>query len=69
MCSSDWSLKAQMRLANREGAALCVIRGAREMAAGQVVLKNMKDGAQEELGMPDLVERLVAAVRMEVAGS
>jgi histidyl-tRNA synthetase len=63
------SLKAQMRLANREGAALCVIRGAREMAAGQVVLKNMKDGAQEELGMPDLVERLVAAVRMEVAGS
>ncbi len=63
------SLKAQMREANRAGATFCVIRGDLEMEKGVLVLKNMKDGSQEELDMPGLVERLVAVGRAEVLGS
>ena len=63
------SLKAQMREANRVSAAFAVIRGDLEMEKGVLVLKNMKDGAQEELDMPALVERLVAAGRAEVLKS
>lgn len=62
----DRSLKAQMRAANKAGAAFAVIRGEREMEKGLLVLKNMGDGSQEELAMPDLIERLVTAARAEV---
>jgi histidyl-tRNA synthetase len=63
------SLKAQMREANRHGVAHAVIRGDLEIEKGILVLKNMRDGAQEELEMPALVERLVAASRAEVLPS
>ncbi|MBP7830214.1 MAG: histidine--tRNA ligase [Kiritimatiellae bacterium] len=59
------SVKAQMRAANRSGAAYAVIRGELELQKGLVVLKSMKDGAQEELELPALVERLILASRAE----
>ncbi|MBN1269107.1 MAG: histidine--tRNA ligase [Kiritimatiellae bacterium] len=52
------SMKAQMRAANRAGAAAVVIRGDHEMEKGTFLLKDMAGGAQEELAMPDLMERL-----------
>lgn len=52
------SMKAQMREANRTGAALALIRGDSELEKGVVVLKNMKDGVQEELDLPAVIERL-----------
>ncbi|MFH0954413.1 MAG: histidine--tRNA ligase [Verrucomicrobiota bacterium] len=57
------SIKSQMRAANRAGAAQAVIRGDTEMAKGVLLLKSMKDGAQEELELPDLVQRLISAAR------
>jgi histidyl-tRNA synthetase len=59
------SVKAQMRAANRSGAAFAVIRGELELEKGLVVLKSMKDGTQEELELPALVERLLLATRAE----
>ncbi|MBU1908672.1 MAG: hypothetical protein KJ726_01335, partial [Verrucomicrobia bacterium] len=63
------SVKAQMRAANRSGAAFAVIRGELEREKGLVVLKNMKDGTQEELELPALLERLLLATRAEVAST
>ena len=57
------SIKAQMREANRSGAAYAIIRGEREMEKGQLILKNMKDGSQEEMELPALIEKLMAASR------
>jgi histidyl-tRNA synthetase len=54
------SIKAQMREANRSGAAYAVIRGERELEKGQLILKNMKDGSQEEVELPVLIETLMA---------
>lgn len=52
------SMKAQLREANRVGAAFALIRGDTELEKGVVVLKNMEDGAQEELDLPTVIERL-----------
>ena len=60
------SVKAQMRAANKSGAGYSIIRGEMEMEKGQLVLKNMKDGSQEELEMPAVIERLLLASRAEV---
>ena len=57
------SVKAQMRAAHRRGARYAVIRGEAELAQGLVVLKNMKDGVQEELEMAALLEQLILAAR------
>jgi threonyl-tRNA synthetase len=46
---SDRSMKAQMREANRCGAASVLIVGETEMARKTAVLKNMTDGTQTEL--------------------
>ena len=51
-------MKGQMRRADRHGAAWTVIRGEDELARGTVVLKDMKEGTQEELGEAEAVERL-----------
>ncbi len=69
MDAGSRSVKAQMREANRSGAPYAVIRGELELEKGLLILKNMKDGTQEELEMPALVERLVAAGRAEVLKS
>ena len=57
----DRSMKAQMRAANRAGAAWAVIRGDRELAAGTAALKNLKDGQQTELKLEDVVAKLLTA--------
>ncbi len=54
------SLKAQMRMANRQSASYVIIRGDREMENGLFLLKDMSSGEQEELDMPALMERLKA---------
>jgi len=54
----DRSMKAQMRSANRCGAAAVMIRGDSELTADKVVLKNMTDGAQEEIPLAELESRL-----------
>ena len=54
------SMKAQMRAANRSGAKHVVIRGDHEMEKGTFVLKDMKQGVQEEVEMPVLMKKLTA---------
>ncbi len=48
------SFKAQMRGANRSGAAYAIIRGESELANGCVLVKNMADGSQEQLAETQL---------------
>ena len=52
------SMKAQMRAANKSGAAWVVIRGDNELAAGTAALKNLADGTQQELPLSEIVNRL-----------
>jgi histidyl-tRNA synthetase len=51
----DRSLKAQLRVADRSGAAYAVILGERELAAETAVLKSLADGEQEEVPIGDVV--------------
>lgn len=52
------SLKKQMREADKIGARWVVIRGEQEMDEGTFMLKDMVDGGQEALAMPDLMEKV-----------
>ena len=54
------SLKSQMSLADRLGAAFVVILGEAELASGQAVLRRMATGSQEALPLNELVPVLVA---------
>jgi len=54
------SLKAQLRAANRAGAAWAVLRGDRELAAGTAALKNLQDGSQVVRPLEDVVAQLTA---------
>jgi histidyl-tRNA synthetase len=49
------SMKAQMRKANKVGAAKVIIRGEDEIAKGTVVIKDMKEGSQEEVSLEDVI--------------
>jgi histidyl-tRNA synthetase len=51
----DRSLKAQLRVADRSGAAYAVILGEREVAAETAVLKSLADGEQEEVPIGEVV--------------
>jgi histidyl-tRNA synthetase len=51
-------LKAQLRMADRAGAAFAVIVGEREAAAGTVKLKRLSDGHEEELGVDQAIEHM-----------
>jgi len=51
-------VKAQMKRANREGAELVIIRGDTELEKGIFVLKDMKEGTQREVELPELMELL-----------
>jgi histidyl-tRNA synthetase len=54
------SLKAQLRDANRAGASYALLLGDEEMAAGQVLLKDMLHNApQERLGQAEIVPALL----------
>ena len=58
----DRSLKAQLKAANRRGIRYFVFLGSRELEAGAVVVKDMEDGAQEEVKLNELVEHLTGLV-------
>ena len=51
-------LKAQLKMADRSGAAYAVIVGEKEVAAGTVILKSLADGEQEEIPIGDVVNWL-----------
>ena len=55
------SLKAQMRRANKSGAARVLIVGGDELDAGRAPLKDMASGEQSELPLDEIVDRLTAA--------
>jgi len=52
------SLKAQMSLADRIGAAFAVILGDRELETGQAQVRRLATGEQEQVSLPDLAEIL-----------
>ncbi len=54
------SLKAQMSLADRLGAAFVVILGDQELASGLAPVRRMATGEQEEILLTDLVPELLA---------
>jgi histidyl-tRNA synthetase len=54
------SLKAQMTLADRYGAAYVVILGDRELQAGLAMVRRMADGEQERVALKDLAVLLAA---------
>ncbi|MCX7008571.1 MAG: histidine--tRNA ligase [Kiritimatiellaeota bacterium] len=54
------SMKAQMRAANKSGAKWVVIRGDNELNAGTAALKNLADGAQQDVPLAELPARLKA---------
>lgn len=49
-------VQAQMRRADKAGAKTVIIRGDSELEKGIFVVKNMADGSQRELGLPELME-------------
>jgi histidyl-tRNA synthetase len=53
------SLKSQMSLADRWGAAYTLIIGDQELASGQVVVRQMQGGGQESIPAEQLLEYLV----------
>lgn len=55
---SGRSVKSQFKLADREGAAWCVVTGDTELVAGTVVLKNLKTHEQSSVSKDDLIGRL-----------
>jgi histidyl-tRNA synthetase len=71
---SDWdllrrSLSRQVREASHREAEFLVVLGPRELAAGQVGLKNMQTGQQESFAEGELVPRLEAALQGGEAAS
>jgi histidyl-tRNA synthetase len=60
-CETDFlgrSLKAQMRAANRLGAAYTVIIGEQELSKKQLILKEMQEGRQEEMDLDEAVDTI-----------
>ncbi len=51
-------VKAQMKRANKNGAELVIIRGDTELEKGIFVLKNMNEGTQRDVELPELMELL-----------
>ena len=54
-------LKAQLKMADRTGAAYAAIIGDRELEAGTVTLRRLEDGQQEDVAADALVARLAGA--------
>jgi histidyl-tRNA synthetase len=57
----DRPLKAQLKMADRAGAAFAAIVGERELAEGIVTLKRLEDGREETVPLADVVSRLAGA--------
>jgi histidyl-tRNA synthetase len=54
----DRPLKAQLKMADRSGAAYALILGEKEVAAGTATMKRLTDGEQEEIAIGDVVNWL-----------
>ncbi len=55
---SGRSVKAQFKVADREGAAWCIVTGETELASGNVVLKNFKTAEQVVVPRGEVVGRI-----------
>ncbi len=53
------SMKAQMKRANKLGAAYVLILGQKELESGEVALKDMREGGQEAVGVADAVRHVL----------
>ncbi|HBC27856.1 MAG TPA: histidine--tRNA ligase, partial [Ruminococcaceae bacterium] len=54
LCDTEGrSLKAQMKYADRIGAAYTVVLGDDELSSGRAALKNMKTGEQREVSLDE----------------
>jgi histidyl-tRNA synthetase len=62
---SDKSLKSQMKRANRLNAARVLIVGDNELAAGEVVLRDMKTKAQRMVPIEGLVKTIEKTIRAD----
>ena len=58
MDASGRSVKAQFKLADREGAAFCIILGETELQNRQVVLKDLKTTEQTTVSRDEIVQQL-----------
>ncbi|WP_409306558.1 histidine--tRNA ligase [Pectobacterium sp. B1J-3] len=54
------NFKKQFTRADKWGARVALVLGENEVAAGQVVVKNLRDGEQDTLAQSDVAERLAA---------
>lgn len=52
------SVKASMKAADRSGAAVAIVVGDRDLEAGQMVLKNLSTGEQQEVPTEDVIEQV-----------
>jgi histidyl-tRNA synthetase len=64
----DRPLKAQLKMADRAGAAYAAIVGERELEAGTVTLRRLEDGQQEDVSADALVEVLAQGSGWAPAG-
>jgi histidyl-tRNA synthetase len=53
-------LKAQLKMADRAGAAFAAIVGERELAGGTITLRRLVDGVQKSVPLDDVAEWLTA---------
>ena len=61
--------KAQMKYANKIGALYTVVLGENELSSGNVKLKNMADGTEEETTLKDFTDNFQSIViRQAMAG-
>jgi histidyl-tRNA synthetase len=52
------SLRSQLRRANKLGAAYTVLLGERELAAGEVAVKDMQGGEQEQIALDEVISHI-----------
>lgn len=52
------SFKSQMRLANKRGAAFCLILGDKEIEQGEIIIKDMSCGEQENIKMNEVEDKI-----------
>jgi histidyl-tRNA synthetase len=52
------SLKGQLKYANKRGFKYTIFIGSTELESGQVIVKNMESGEQEDVKLSELVDRL-----------
>lgn len=57
------SLKAQLKAANKTGARYAVMVGGEELAAGQAVVRDMREKKQEAVSMAQVVGQILAEVK------